>query len=81
MSYNEQETRFFLIDPVLRGKGYYFFIGGLMIPDFQALGFEKTLSQISFNFFGSRTMTAQTELHGKYLFHGKGNAKKRKRQK
>jgi type I restriction enzyme R subunit len=22
MAYNEQETRFFLIDPVLRGKGY-----------------------------------------------------------
>lgn len=22
MSYNEQETRFFLIDPVLRDKGY-----------------------------------------------------------
>jgi Protein of unknown function (DUF3800) len=56
----------------------HFFIGGLMIPDAQALKFENTLSQITFNFFGSRTMTAQTELHGKDLFHRKGNAKGRK---
>lgn len=56
----------------------HFFIGGLMIPDAKALEFENTLSQIAFNFFGSRTMTAQTELHGKDLFHGKGNAKGRK---
>jgi len=56
----------------------HFFIGGLLIPDTQALEFENTLAQIAFNFFGSRTMTAQTELHGKELFHGKGNAKGRK---
>jgi hypothetical protein len=56
----------------------HFFIGGLMIPDSHAIEFEKTLSQIAFNFFGSRTMTAQTEFHGKDLFHGKGSAKGRK---
>ena len=56
----------------------HFFIGGLMIPDFKALEFERTLSQIAFNFFGSRTLTVSSEFHGKDLFHGKGNAKGRK---
>jgi len=56
----------------------HFFIGGLMIPDSKALEFEKTLSQIAFNFFGSRTLNVNNELHGKDLFHGKGNAKGRK---
>lgn len=56
----------------------HFFIGGLMIPDSKALEFEKTLSQIAFNFFGSRTLTVSSEFHGKDLFHGKGNAKGRK---
>lgn len=55
----------------------YFIIGGLMIPDGKALEFEKTLSQIAFNFFGSRTLTVNNELHGKDIFHGKGNAKGR----
>ena len=56
----------------------HFFIGGLMIPDTKALEFESTLSQIAFNFFGSRTLNVLNELHGKELFHGKGNAKGRK---
>ena len=48
-----------------------FNIGGLLIPDKHALKFEDTLSQIAFNFFGTRTLTAQSEMHGKDLFHGK----------
>ncbi|HEU0234315.1 MAG TPA: DUF3800 domain-containing protein [Gallionella sp.] len=56
----------------------HFFIGGLMIPDSKALEFEKTLSQIAFNFFGTRSLTVSSEFHGKDLFHGKGNAKGRK---
>lgn len=48
-----------------------------MIPDSKALDFEKTPSQIAFNFFGSRTLTASSEFHGKDLFHGKGNARGR----
>jgi hypothetical protein len=56
----------------------FFFIGGLMIPDAKALEFEKTLSQIAFNYFGSRTLAVHTEFHGKELFHGKGNSKGRK---
>lgn len=55
-----------------------FFIGGLLIPDKKALDFENTLSQIAFNFFGSSTLNIHNELHGKYLFHGKDNAKGRK---
>ena len=56
----------------------HFFIGGLLIPDSKALEFEKTLAQIAFNFFGSSSLTVHNELHGKELFHGKGNAKGRK---
>lgn len=56
----------------------FFFIGGLLIPDTKAIEFEKTLSHIAFNFVGSRTLSVQNELHGKDLFHGKGNAKGRK---
>jgi len=56
----------------------HFFIGGLMIPDAKALEFENTLSQIAFNFFGSRSLAVHNEFHGKDLFHGKGNAKGRK---
>jgi hypothetical protein len=55
-----------------------FFIGGVLIPDAKALEFESTLSQIAFNFFGSRSLTVHNEFHGKDLFHGKGNAKGRK---
>ena len=56
----------------------HFFIGGLLIPDKNALDFENTLSQIAFNFFGARSLIQANELHGKELFHGKGNAKGRK---
>lgn len=56
----------------------YFFIGGLLIPDIKAIEFETTLSQIAFNFFGSRSLSVNNEFHGKELFHGKGNAKGRK---
>ncbi len=56
----------------------HFFIGGLLIPDNKALDFEDTLSQIVFNFFGARSLLKANELHGKEIFHGKGNAKGRK---
>ena len=39
----------------------HFFIGGLLIPDDKAIEFEKTLSQIVFNFFGSRALTVTNE--------------------
>lgn len=54
-----------------------FYIGGLVVPDHHALELEDTLSEIAFNFFGTRTLTVQSEMHGKDLFHGKGNAKGR----
>lgn len=56
----------------------HFFIGWLLIPDKKAIEFENTLGQIAFNFFGSRSLTQANEIHGKELFHGKGNAKGRK---
>ena len=56
----------------------HFFLGGLLIPDQKAIDFESTLGQIAFDFFGARSLTLANELHGKELFHGKGNAKGRK---
>ena len=55
-----------------------FLIGGIVVQDKRAQGLEDTLSQIAFNFFGTRSLSLQNELHGKDLFHGKGNAKGRK---
>lgn len=56
----------------------FFFVGGLMVSDAKALELERTLAHIQFNFFGTRSLTVHSELHGKDLFHGKGNAKGRK---
>lgn len=56
----------------------FFFLGGLLIPDSKALEFEAILSDIAFQFFGSKSMTVANEMHGKDLFHGKGSAKGRK---
>ncbi len=50
----------------------------MLVPDKKAREFEAALAQIQFNFLGSKTLTVQTELHGKELFHGKGTAKGRK---
>jgi hypothetical protein len=55
----------------------HFFLGGLLIPDQKAIDFESALGQIAFHFFGSSSLTLAHELHGKELFHGKGNAKGR----
>jgi Protein of unknown function (DUF3800) len=55
-----------------------FLIGGIIVPDVRARELEETISQIVFNFFGTRSLMLQNELHGKDLFHGKGNAKGRK---
>ncbi len=55
----------------------FFIIGGLLIPDHKAREFESVLAQIQFNFLGSSSLSVHTELHGKDLFHGKGNAKGR----
>lgn len=55
-----------------------FTLGGLLVSDSKAIELEKTLGQIAFNFFGSRTLSLENEMHGKELFHGKGNSKGRK---
>ena len=54
-----------------------FYIGGLLIPDRKALGFENALSQIVLRFFGANSLIRANELHGKEIFHGKGNARGR----
>ena len=56
----------------------WFTLGGLLVPDSKAVELDHTLDQIVFNFFGSHVLSVQNELHGKELFHGKGNCKGRK---
>lgn len=56
----------------------FFFVGGIILDAEKALAMESTLSQIQFNFFGTSTLTKETEFHGKEIFQGKGNYKNRK---
>ena len=56
----------------------YFFIGGFLVPEDKAIDLENTLTQIQYNFFGSNSLRKDTEFHGKEMFHGKGQYKKRK---
>lgn len=55
----------------------HFWIGGLLMPELAASEFEKRLRSIQTDFFGTSILTVQSELHGKELFHGKGNCKNR----
>lgn len=58
--------------------GPYFFAGGLVLRDKDLQAHEGTLAQIQQNFFGTSILTRQTEMHGKDIFHGKGEFKGRK---
>ncbi len=54
----------------------YFYIGGVMIDVSQIQKLDKTLMQIQYNYLGTSILRKETELHGKEIFHGKGNFKK-----
>lgn len=56
----------------------YFFIGGILINDTRVSEFERTLMQIQYNFFGTNSLSQQTELHGQHVFNGIGTFRKRK---
>ncbi|MCX8090222.1 MAG: DUF3800 domain-containing protein [Verrucomicrobiae bacterium] len=56
----------------------FFFAGGLVLRDKDLQAHEATLAQIQQNFFGTSILTRQTEMHGKDIFHGKGQFKGRK---
>jgi hypothetical protein len=55
----------------------YFIAGGILLNDENISELENTLSQIQYNFFGTRILSKDTEMHGKDIFHGKGNCKRR----
>lgn len=59
-------------------KNPFFFIGGIILPDEKISGFESTLMQIQYNFFGTNVLNEGTELHGQHIFNGKGPYKSRK---
>ena len=56
----------------------FFNIGGILISEAKVLELDETLTQIQYNFFGSSSLVAENEFHGKEMFHGKGAFKKRK---
>ncbi len=56
----------------------YFYVGGFLVPEEKALDLENTLTQIQYNFFGTSSLRKDTEFHGKEMFHGKGQYKRRK---
>lgn len=55
----------------------FFYIGGIILDSKKIKDYEKTLTQIQYNFFGTSILNKDTEIHGKDVFHGKGNMKKR----
>ena len=56
----------------------FFNIGGILVPETKVLELDETLTRIQFNFFGSSSLVAENEFHGKEMFHGKGPFKGRK---
>lgn len=65
------ENKFSIEDP-------FFYIGGILVEKDKVQALDKTLMQIQYNFFGTSVLSKETELHGKDIFHGKGNFKKSK---
>ncbi len=54
-----------------------FWIGGLLVDDRQAAALDARLREVQSTFLGSSVLSVATELHGKELFHSKGNCKGR----
>lgn len=54
----------------------HFLIGGILIEKEKIQALENTLMQIQYNVFGTNILLKETELHGKDIFHGKGNFRK-----
>ncbi len=61
----------------LAGGRDSFWIGGVYVSEEALPELEARLRAVQTDFFGSSVLSAQTELHGKELFHGKGNARNR----
>lgn len=56
----------------------FFFIGGILLPEKQISSLESILMKIQYNFFSANRLDNSTELHGQFIFHGKGPYRKRK---
>lgn len=54
-----------------------FWIGGMLVHDRSAAELDRRLRGVQADFLGSSVLSVRTELHGKELFHGKGNCKGR----
>ena len=53
----------------------YFFVGGILVSDSDALEIDRYLREMQEGFFGTSLLTKQQEFHGKEIFHGKGEFK------
>ena len=58
----------------------FFLIGGILLEEEHVSSLENTLMQIQYNFFGTNRLSHDTELHGQFIFNGKGPYRKRKLQ-
>jgi hypothetical protein len=56
----------------------FFYLGGIILQSDKIDSFEKTLSQIQYNYFGSNVLIKENEMHGNDMFHGKSAHRKRK---
>ena len=56
----------------------FFFIGGILLPEKDITPLENILMQIQYNFFSTNRLDSSTELHGQFIFNGKGIYRKRK---
>ena len=56
----------------------FFFIGCILLPEEHITALENTLMQIQYNFFLTNKLDTSTELHGQFIFNGKGAYRKRK---
>ncbi len=53
----------------------YFFIGGVLIGEDNLSAYETELIKIQYKYLNSYYLSKETEMHGKEIFHGKGNFK------
>ena len=65
------ENKYSLTEP-------YFYIGGILLDKDKIQAYDIVLTQIQYNFYGTSILTKETELHGKDIFHRKGNCKKKR---
>ncbi len=55
----------------------YFFIGGILLEEECVTNLDRELMKVQQDFFGTNSLDKKTELHGLYIYQGKGSYKNR----